>query len=81
MLRRLWCAGYDMHAPPRSVAFHMWSRQGRPALAACVPQARSLKLLCHNTRLQSNMGQMQAHREAEQLYFQRCSLCYPYVGS
>jgi [Skp1-protein]-hydroxyproline N-acetylglucosaminyltransferase len=42
MLRHIWMAGYDMWAPPRSVAFHLWSRQGRTTLQECVRQASSL---------------------------------------
>ena len=38
MLRRIWTAGYDMFAPPASVAFHMWSRAGRASFQECVQQ-------------------------------------------
>lgn len=29
-LQRMWCAGWDVFAPPAAVAFHQWSRSHRP---------------------------------------------------
>jgi hypothetical protein len=38
MLAKMWTRGWDMFAPPRSIAFHQWTRKGRNAFQACVPQ-------------------------------------------
>ena len=42
MLRRMWTAGYDMFAPPASIAFHMWSRAKRCSFQECVQQVGAL---------------------------------------
>ena len=26
----MWCAGWDIYAPPSAIAFHLWSRKHRP---------------------------------------------------
>ena len=56
MCRQLWCAGYDMYAPPRSIAFHLWSRQGRPALAACVQQVNGFLSSCRTHCVHFTLG-------------------------
>ncbi len=33
-LQRLWCAGWDVFAPPAAIAFHLWSRKHRPTFQA-----------------------------------------------
>ena len=38
MLARMWTAGFDLYAPPRTVAWHLWSRSYRPTFHSCVPQ-------------------------------------------
>ena len=38
MLARMWTHGYDMYAPPRSIAWHRWSRSHRHTFHSCVPQ-------------------------------------------
>ena len=45
MLARMWTRGYDIYAPPRSIAWHQWSRSYRHTFSSCVPQVgRSLWL-------------------------------------
>ena len=31
--QRMWCAGWDVYTPPRPVAYHLWSRAGRPTFS------------------------------------------------
>ena len=38
MLARMWTHSYDMYAPPRSIAWHQWSRSHRNTFTSCVPQ-------------------------------------------
>lgn len=38
MLARMWTRGYDLYAPPCSVAWHQWSRSNRSTFHSCVPQ-------------------------------------------
>eukprot|EP00192_Tetraselmis_astigmatica_P008377 CAMPEP_0117655384 /NCGR_PEP_ID=MMETSP0804-20121206/4251_1 /TAXON_ID=1074897 /ORGANISM="Tetraselmis astigmatica, Strain CCMP880" /LENGTH=688 /DNA_ID=CAMNT_0005461733 /DNA_START=303 /DNA_END=2368 /DNA_ORIENTATION=- len=36
-LARMWTAGWDVFAPPKSIVFHLWSRSNRPTFTATVP--------------------------------------------
>lgn len=38
MLARMWTHGWDMFAPPRSIAYHQWSRAQRSTFFSCVGQ-------------------------------------------
>lgn len=50
MLAHMWTHGYDMYAPPRSVAWHQWSRSQRSTFHSCVPQ---VGLPCASTSILS----------------------------